>query len=494
MIIKDFQERRMTLSFPVPPPVEDSGEDFAAMFASHGASSERLHPGQKVSGVIIAITGENVFLDVGVKVDGVMERKDLLDAEGLLTADVGDTVEAWVAAVHPQEVRLSRSMSGSGAAALEEARDAGTPVDGRVVGVCKGGYAVDVSGRRAFCPGSQMDMAPVADAESMVGRTLRFLIARVENGGRNVVVSRRLLQEREREENLAAALDSLKEGNTVEGRITRLAPFGAFMEVAPSVEGMIHVSELSWSRVGSPDEAVSLGDCVRAKVLSVAQDAKGNTRISLSRRQAEGDPWAAVEGRLEPGAVVEGRVTRLAPFGAFVEVLPGVEGLAHVSEMSWTRRVAKPEEVVCVGDVVSVKIKEFSLDRRRLSLSLRDAEGDPWAQAAERFPVGSQVAGTVEGRAQFGLFVALEPGIVGLLPNAALKNSHQAQAFSKLDKGDGVIVTVQSVDAAQRRISLVPEGGDVGEDASWKKHASPVSKSGMGLLGQALQTAMQKKK
>lgn len=486
-----------TVSNPVQP-TEEMTEDFASMLESHGKSSERLQPGQKVSGVIIALTGENVFLDVGIKVDGIMDRKDILNADGEPTSAMGDTVEAYVVSVSPQEIRLSRSMSGSGVAALEEARDAGVPVDGRVTGTCKGGYNVDIMGKRAFCPGSQMDAAAQSDPESVVGRTLPFLITRVESRGRNIVVSHRAIMERERQENLVKLLDSLKEGDTVEGRITRLAPFGAFMELAPAVEGMIHVSELSWTRIANADEAVAPGDLVRAKVLSVTQDAKGNTRISLSRKQAEGDPWTTAEGKLEAGSMVPGRVVRLMPFGAFVEVLPGVEGLIHISEMSWTKRVNKPEDVVTVGETVNVKIKEFSLERRRLSLSLRDAEGDPWSQVAEQFPVGTEVTGTVESRAQFGVFVSLAPGITGLLPNAVVKGSSQAQALSKLDKGDSVTLMVQAVDVAQRRISLAPEGAELAQDTSWKKHTSsaPATESagsGMNIMAQALQAAMRKK-
>ena len=479
-------------------PTEDMAEDFASMLESHGKSSERLQPGQKVSGVIIALTGDNVFLDVGIKVDGIMDRKDVLDANGELTATMGDTVEAYVVSVSAHEIRLSRSMSGSGVAALEEARDAAVPVDGRVTATCKGGYTVDVMGKRAFCPGSQMDAAALTDPESVVGRTMPFLITRVESRGRNIVVSHRALQERERQENLATLLNTLKEGDTVEGRITRLAPFGAFMEVAPAVEGMIHVSELTWSRIGSADEAVAPGDVVRAKVLSITQDSKGNTRISLSRKQSEGDPWTAAEGKLESGTMVEGRVVRLMPFGAFVEVLPGVEGLIHVSEMSWTKRIHKPEDMLAVGDSVNVKIKEFSLERRRLSLSLRDAEGDPWTQVVDQFPAGTEVTGTVESRAQFGLFVALAPGITGLLPNAVVKGSDQAAALNKLDKGDSVTLVVQSVDVAQRRISLAPQGSAPLADTSWKKHTTSApaadTSGGMGILGQALQAAMKKKK
>ena len=437
---------------------EEGSEDFAAMFAAQEAGTVRLQPGQKVTGTIITITGDSVFVDVGIKLDGIMDRKDILDAEGNESVAPGDSIEVYVVGTSAGEIRLSRSMSGAGMAALEDARDAGVPVDGRVTGTCKGGYTVSVMGKNAFCPGSQMDSVSVADAEALVGRTMQFLIIRVENRGRNIVVSRRALLDRERQENLEKVLASLNVGDTVEGRITRLASFGAFMELAPGVEGMIHLSELSWSRVNSADEAVAVGDMVRAKLLSVSKDDKGRTRISLSRKKAEGDPWLQAADRLAAGTVVEGKVVRIAPFGAFVELLPGVEGLVHLSEMSWTKRVNKAEDVVNVGDVISVKIKEINVESRRISLSLRDAEGDPWQDADQRFAAGTVVTGTVESRSQFGLFVSLAPGITGLLPAGVIKNAKNSGEFSKLDKGDSVTLVVQSVDTTARRISLAPEG------------------------------------
>ena len=356
---------------------EEGSEDFAAMFAAQEAGTVRLQPGQKVTGTIITITGDSVFVDVGIKLDGIMDRKDILDADGNESVAPGDSIEVYVVGTSAGEIRLSRSMSGAGMAALEDARDAGVPVDGRVTGTCKGGYTVSVMGKNAFCPGSQMDSVSVTDAEALVGRTMQFLIIRVENRGRNIVVSRRALLDRERQENLEKVLASLNVGDTVEGRITRLASFGAFMELAPGVEGMIHLSELSWARGNSADEAVAVGDVVRAKLLSVSKDDKGRTRISLSRKKAEGDPWLQVADRLTAGSVVEGKVVRIAPFGAFVELLPGVEGLVHLSEMSWTKRVNKAEDVVSVGDVISVKIKDINVESRRISLSLRDAEATP---------------------------------------------------------------------------------------------------------------------
>ncbi len=473
-------------------------EDFAALLESHCADTPHLHAGQKISCKIIAISGENVFLDVGIKVDGVMERGDLLGSDGELIANVGDTIDAWVISVSAGEVRISRSMSGGGMAALEDAKDAGIPVDGKITATCKGGYTVEILGKRAFCPGSQIGFFANINGDDIVGQSTQFLITRIENNGRNIIVSRRTLLERDRQEAIEKILKDVKEGDTVEGQITRIVPFGAFMEIAPSVEGMIHISELSWSRVGNADEVVSPGDFIRAKVLSIGTDPKGQIRISLSRKQAEGDPWNTVPDRLHIGDIVQGRVVRLTPFGAFVEVLAGVDGLVHVSEMSWTTRVHKPEDVVSVGDDVMVKIKELSLDSRRISLSMRDAEADPWAQANVQFPVGKTVEGIMESRAQFGFFINLAPGITGLLPQANIKNSIAAKELNNLEKGQSVTLVVQDVDVEKRRISLAPEGTEVIEDISWQEHtnassASPQS-SNLGTLGQALASAMEKKK
>ncbi len=473
---------------------ENFEENFAALLESHSVDTASLQTGQKVNCKIIAISGESVFLDAGAKLDGIMERADILDANGDVIANVGDTIDAWVIAVTTQEIRLSRSMSGGGVAALEDARDAGIPVDGKITGLCKGGYTVEVLGKRAFCPGSQIGLFASNEAEDIVGQNTQFLITRIENNGRNIIVSRRSLLERERQESIELLLKNLQEGDTIEGQITRLAPFGAFMEIAPSVEGMIHISELSWSRVGNADEVVTPGDAIRAKVLSIATDPKGQIRISLSRKQAEGDPWASVEGRLHIGDIVNGKVVRLTPFGAFVEVLPGVDGLVHVSEMSWTTRVHKPEDVVSVGEHVAVKIKELNCESRRISLSMRDAEADPWSLVGEQFSIGKIVEGTVESSAQFGFFINLAPGITGLLAHANIKNTEHAQSLSKLEKGQSVKLVIQGIDIEKRRISLIPEGSEAQDDKSWKEHASSANTdANLGILGQALASAMKKK-
>ncbi len=481
---------------------ETNGEDFASLLETYSSPSQRLAPGQKIRATVIAMTAENVFMDVGVKVDGIMDRKDVLDENGETEVTIGEEIEAWVTSVSAHEIRLSRG--GSGVTALEDARDAGIPVSGKIIGTCKGGFNIEVLGKRAFCPSSQIGRISFEDPSSCVGQTLTFLVTRIESQGRNVVVSHRAFLERERKESMAKLLDTLKEGDTVEGRITRLAPFGAFMEVAPSVEGMIHISELTWSRIGSSDEAVSEGDLIRAKVLAISEDAKGSARISLSRKQAEGDPWLNVEDRLQVGDIVSGKVVRLTSFGVFVEVLPGIDGLVHVSEMSWTKRVHKPQDCVAVGDIVQVKIKEVSLDSHRLSLSMRDAESDPWSTVTETFPAGSIVNGTVESQAAFGYFINLAPGVTGLLSNAAIKDAKKSKEFANLAKGQTVSVKVASMDVEKRRLALVSVDADANEesiDTSWKEHtktkpSKEKSESGgaFGNLGQAFAAALDKKK
>lgn len=472
----------------------DAAENFEEMLAMHEACAPKLQSGQKVSGKIIAITGDGVFVDLGVKQDGVMDRAEILDADGNEKVAVGDAISAYIVNLSSQGIRLSRSMIGAGFAALEEARDAGVPVEGRVKRVCKGGYEVETLGKTAFCPGSQMENTD--DPQSIVGKQMQFLITRIENRGRNIVVSHRALVERERKENLDKFLTSININDTVDGKISRLVPYGAFVELTPGVEGLVHISELSWSRVSSPDEAVSLDDPVRVKVMGIAKDDKGQTRIGLSIKQAQGDPWENIGGKFEPGAVVEGIVRRIAPFGAFLEIAPGIEGLAHISELSWERRIAKPEDVLAVGDKIPVKIREIDQETRRVSLSVKDAQGDPWQEAVDKFAPGAKVKGIVESRTPHGLFVRLAPGISGLLPQGALNAD---KSLAKVGPDDEIEIVVASVDPASRRVSLRPvASGDMDEteEKNWKQHqalARPDGKN-LGIMAAAMKRAFEKRK
>ncbi|MEZ7198370.1 30S ribosomal protein S1 [Pseudodesulfovibrio karagichevae] len=476
--------------------VEEGEESFAELFEQYSeGGGDDLSVGDKVTGTVIQVGENTVFVDTGTKLDGIVEREELLDEDGNCTVAEGDKVELYVVGKDSGGIKLSRAISGiGGLAMLEEAKSGGLPVEGKVESTCKGGFNVTLLQRRAFCPVSQIDARFVENAEEYVGQTLEFLITKLENHGRNVVVSRRALLEREAAESAQSFVSETKVGDEVEGTITRLAAFGAFVEIMPGLEGLVHISQLGYGRVGHPEEAVSVGQKVRAKITRLENDDKGRLKISLSMKELAQNPWDTLSATFAAGDIVPGKVVRLADFGAFVEIAPGVDGLVHVSEMSHTKRVNKPSDMVKEGDVVSVKIKSIDMEKRRISLSMKDAEGDPWSGVADRYQAGQKVEGVVEKQEQFGIFIQLEPGITGLLPKSVIARSEKPAAFEKLRTGDTVEVVIGEIKAKERKISLTT--GDAREDGDWKEFA-PKRKAdtgSMGLLGAKLQEALDKKK
>ena len=476
---------------------EDEGsqeESFAELFEAYSSGmGEALQVGDRVKGQIIAIEQATVFLDIGGKVDAVVEREGLLDEKGTFPYAVGDELELYVVAVDESEIRLSRAISGiGGLTLLKEAMAGQIPVEGKVIQAVKGGFQVEVIKHRAFCPISQMDTRYVENPKDYVGNVYLFLVKRLEDRGRNIVISRRELLAREQQAAKAQFFETLTAGQVLEGRVTKLMPYGAFVELIPGVEGMVHISELSWSRLAKPEEAVRPGETLKVKVLKIEDPKKGNDkRIALSAKQVVANPWESVGDRLKSGQRVSGKVTRVAPFGAFVEISPGIEGLVHISEMSYVKRIHKPEEVVQPGETVLVVIKEIDLTQKRISLSLRDAEGDPWAMVAEKYPVGKAFDGVVEKREPFGLFVSLEPGVTGLLPKSKINESGMAAGIDKLKPGQPITVTIVAVDLIQRKISLgTTAAGDTG---NWRKFAGQDDTRSLGSLGEMLQKAIQKK-
>jgi small subunit ribosomal protein S1 len=484
-------------------------QSFAELFeASYAGQSENLNVGDKISARVISVTAENVYFDTGAKIDGVAEKKELLDAEGNFPFKEGDSVDLYVVSKTRSEIVLSRALVGAGGVEmLQSAKDAGLPVEGRVKETCKGGFSVEIMGRRAFCPVSQIDAHFVENPEAYVGNTYSFLISKLEERGRNIVVTRRALIERERKAATEEFLAKVKPGEEVDGVVVRLTDFGAFVELLPGLEGMIHVSELGYARVAKADEAVSVGEQVHVKVLGIEPGKKpGQMKISLSRKQTMSDPWIDVPGKLKEGEKVTGRVARLADFGAFVELLPGVDGLIHLSEMSYRKRVAKASEVVQVGESVTVVIKEIDPVKKRISLSLKDAEGDPWGEAAAKYVPGAQVTGVVEKRETFGVFVTLEPGVTALLPKSRMAAAVDPKPLEALKKGDSVTLVIEDVRPGERRISLSPlevkettdaKGGrDNGDWKAYAKANKPAKSEdrSMGLLGQKLALALKNKK
>ena len=473
---------------------ENEEESFAALLDQYSPESDSdLRVGDKIRGKIISIGDDTIFVDTNTKIDASVERADLLDESGELAYSVGDAVELYVVAASESEVRLSRAIAGIGGLnMLKEAQAQNIPVEGRVQATCKGGFHIEVMQRRAFCPISQIDRIYVEDPEPYVGEKYQFLISRIESGGRNIVVSRRQLLERELAAAREAFLETLAIDQVLEGQVTRIQPFGAFVELVPGVEGLVHISELSWSRRAGIEDVVRTGDRIAVKVLGIEQtEDTGKLKISLSAKQVSGDPWLDINSQFEVGQKVQGTVTRCAKFGAFVEISPGVEGLVHISELSYTRRVMDPAEVVTVGETVPVVIKEIDLEKKRLALSVRDAEGDPWVNIKDQFSIGQTVEGRLERKEDFGFFINLAPGITGLLPKSLISRSPESGRIEKTREGGTVTVVIESINPAEHKMTLMP--GDPDNEQNWQEFSKP-SSTAMGSLGEKLQQALSKRK
>ena len=455
---------------------------------------EDLQVGDQVDGEIIAIGQDTVFVNTGSKIDGAVDRGELLDENGEFPHAVGDQLTLYVVSVNENEMRLSRAISGiGGLRMLQDAHERKIPVEGKVKEQVKGGFHVEVLQRRAFCPISQIDTRYVETPEDYIGQTLSFLVVRLEEKGRNIVLSRRELLEKEQEAARDEFLKTVSVGDATEGRVTRLMPYGAFVELFPGLEGMVHVSELSWSRVENPADVVSPDERVTVKILDISEGQKpGEIKLSLSMKATTGDPWETVTDRFSEGDKVRGKVIRCADFGAFVEIAPGIKGLVHISEISYKKRVHKVTDMVSPGDAVDVTVKEIDPERKRIGLSIRDAEGDPWTDVTTKYDVGQTVQGTVEKKEKFGIFVSLEPGVTGLLPKSKIRKSQHAGEIEKLRVDEPITVLVEEIHPQERKITLGPT--DAKEEGEWRDFAPEAKDAGLGTLGEKLKQALREKK
>jgi len=474
---------------------ENNGKEdsFAELLEAYSdGMQEDLQLGDKLKGKIISIGRESVFVDTGTKVDGVVDREELLDENRELPFKEGDILELYVVFNNGNEIRLSKALSGMGnIRVMSEAFRKGVPVEGKVKGECKGGFHVEVMGQRAFCPISQIDLKYVVSPEPYVGETLSFLITQFDEDDRNIVVSRRELLEKEQEKSREEFFKEIAIDMELEGQVTKLMPYGAFVELMPGIEGMVHLSEISWSRIERPEERLTTGDMVTVKLIGMEQGKRpGEMRLALSMKQMTGDPWNSVEDKFRIGDKISGKVTRCVRFGAFVEITPGIEGLVHISEMSYKRRVLKTEDMVTLGDTVEVMVKEIDVKNRRISLSMKEAEGDPWIDIQTKYKVGQSIEGIIEKKEKFGYFVSLEPGITGLLPKSKIESSQKPSAIEKLGQGDAIPVIVEQIDPDERRISLSP--GDKKDEEDWRNYAKGSEKP-IGSLGEKLQKALKSK-
>ena len=429
-------------------------ESFAELFEQSLAKTN-MRPGAIVMGKVVAIDGDSVIVNAGLKSEAVIPRDQFLDENGELEVKVGDEVEVALDAVEDGfgETRLSREKAKRAHAwkYLEEAFAKGETVTGVISGKVKGGFTVDLKHIRAFLPGSLVDVRPVRDTTYLEGKDLEFKLIKLDPRRNNVVVSRRAVVEEEYSAEREQLLEKLQEGLVLKGIVKNLTDYGAFVDLG-GIDGLLHITDMAWRRVKHPSEVVNVGDEIEVKVLKFDRE---RNRVSLGLKQLGEDPWESISSRYPEGSRVMGRVTNITDYGAFVEIEEGVEGLVHVSEMDWTNKNVNPAKVVQVGDEVEVMILDIDEERRRISLGMKQCQANPWELFAATHNKGDKVKGVIKSITDFGIFVGLEGGIDGLVHLSDLSwDEPGEEAVRNYKKGDEVDAVVLSVDPARERISL----------------------------------------
>jgi small subunit ribosomal protein S1 len=458
---------------------------------------ESVQPGEIVSGEVISIGKEWVFVDIGCKSEGMLGLDEFMEeGEEEPSVKVGDNVEATVLTLRGG-IRLSRSLRKSSQSdeVIQDAYENRIPVEGTVEEVRKGGFGVAIgSGHKAFCPISQIDTKFVEEAEPYVGESYDFRIIEYGDSGRNIVVSRRVLLEEEQKAMARQTREKIKPGMMLEGVVKRVMPYGAFVGVG-GMDGLVHVSEISWDRIENPADYLTEGQKVTVKVMKFDPE---TDKLALSLREAGDDPWNDVTVRFPESSSVEGSVTRVEPYGAFVRIAAGIEGLVHVSDMTWAGRIRHASEVVSVGDSVQVIVLSFDLERKRISLGMKQVHGDPFEAAVEKLKVGQGINGTVERIGAGGVFISLEEGITAFLPGSLAGTSRGEPLSSVYKVGKVVKLTIKEIEAERRRITLQATGGESNVERKefetyMKKQKVEQADDGLGSFGALLQKAMKGK-
>jgi small subunit ribosomal protein S1 len=433
---------------------QPAGEDFAALLEESFRNVRRFD-GRVVAGRIIAIEGDHVIVDVGLKSEGRIPLKEFGAQAQSSELKTGDKIDVYVERVENAmgEAVLSRERARREEAwiLLEKAFNQGQRVTGVIFGRVKGGFTVDLSGAVAFLPGSQVDIRPVRDIGPLMGSPQPFQILKMDRGRGNIVVSRRAVLEETRQEARSELVASLKEGQVLQGVVKNITDYGAFVDLG-GIDGLLHVTDISWKRVNHPSEVLQIGQTVDVQVIRFNSETQ---RISLGMKQLEADPWEGVVAKYPPGLRLRGRVTNITDYGAFVELEPGIEGLVHVSEMSWVKKNVPPGKIVATSQEVEVMVLDVDSQRRRISLGLKQCMDNPWEVFAEKHPPGSELEGEIKNITEFGLFVGLPGEIDGMIHMSDIdwKLSGE-EALKKYKKGDIVKFKVLEIDVAKERINL----------------------------------------
>ena len=431
-------------------------DDFEALLNEQlGGADDGGFEGRVVKGTVTAIENGMAHIDVGLKSEGRVDLKEFMRGEDEHGLSVGSEVEVFVDRIENAdgEAMLSRDRARREAAwdKLESEFGEGKRVEGRIFGRVKGGFTVDLDGAVAFLPGSQVDIRPVRDVTPLMDVPQPFQVLKMDRRRGNIVVSRRAVLEETRAEQRSELINDLAEGQVIDGVVKNITDYGAFVDLG-GIDGLLHVTDMSYKRVNHPSEVINIGDTVTVQIVRINEDTQ---RISLGMKQLESDPWDGVAAKYPLGMKLSGTVTNITEYGAFVEIEPGIEGLVHVSEMSWTKKNVHPGKIVSTSQEVEVLVLEVDSDKRRISLGLKQAQRNPWEEFAEKFPVGAEVTGEVKNATEFGLFIGLDGDVDGMVHMSDIAwgiSGEDALALHR--KGEEVKAIVLDVDVEKERISL----------------------------------------
>ncbi|MFH1263541.1 MAG: 30S ribosomal protein S1 [Pseudomonadota bacterium] len=434
--------------------METNHESFEKLFLASVADEKEVREGQIVSGTVIKVGREAVTIDIGYKSEGQVSLGEFRHRDGSITVAVGDKVDVFLESTEDDEGLVIVSKEKADKLKIwdeiAEACEKSEVVEGRIVERVKGGVSVDI-GVKAFLPGSQIDLTPIRDLDSLLGKTFQFKIIKFNKMRGNIVLSRRVLLEKAREAQREKTLEVLAEGAILQGTVKNLTDYGAFIDLG-GIDGLLHITDVSWKRINHPNEVLTVGSTITVKVLKFDQEKE---RVSLGLKQMSEDPWAQADMRYPKNVRVKGKVVNLTDYGAFIEVEDGVEGLIHVSEMSWTKRIKHPSAILALGTAVEAVVLDLDKDNRRMSLGLKQTQPNPWDDLVKKYPPGTKIKGEVRNVTDFGLFVEVEEGIDGLIHvsdlswSTKVKNPHDV-----FKKGDVVEAVVLNVDPSAERFSL----------------------------------------
>ncbi|MCB1050787.1 MAG: 30S ribosomal protein S1 [Acidobacteria bacterium] len=432
----------------------EQGEASFAELLDQYSNYKHYRPGDIVDGAVVAISETEVVLDIGAQTEGAVPIAELKDAEGNVTVKNGDKLQVMVLRPNKDTSYINLSWERARVSkmwdTIENLSANNECIDGVVIEKVKGGFIVDI-GVRAFLPTSLATLHPGREPQDLIGQKAQFQITKLQRKRGNIILSRKDLLKAEYEESRKRLLETLEEGAVVEGTVKNVTDYGAFIDLG-GLDGLLHVTDMSWGRVGNPREVVEPNQAVKVKVLRLDKETE---KVSLGMKQIHPDPWLSVLEKYRVGSVVDGKVLNLTGFGAFVELEPGVEGLVHLSELSWTKKVRNPNQMLKIGQELKVKVLDVDLENRKVSLSLRQTEENPWERLAERFPVGSRVKGVVRNITEFGAFIEIEEGVDGLVHISDFKwGERNANPHDYVKKGQEEEVVVLAVDSENNKVSL----------------------------------------